>query len=126
PMDYLCSVFRCDDSVARDTLHLFEQQGRITVDELGVIRITNWDKYQSEYQQKRQRTRYGKSAQTPKNVRHESAQEVEGDKKESRGEAEKKGSAPDGASAYRGERLVVASKQDVALGEAFPWVDRPS
>lgn len=87
PMDYLCSVFRCDDSNARDALKLFEQQGRIAINETGVIQIVNWEKYQSEYQQKRQRRRYGEPARSDSgaNVRTKSVKtpteevEVEGD-----------------------------------------------
>jgi len=122
PMDYLCSVFRCEDHDVRDALHLFETQARIAIDERGVIRITNWDKYQSEYQQKRQRTRYEKSTVSPTNVRPKKEKESRSRKD---GDTEKKDSAPDGAPpAYAGARLTVSSKQDLTLGEAFPWVDR--
>lgn len=82
PMEHLASVFRCTIEEARETLDLLEKQQRITRDENGVIRIVNWDKYQSEYQQKRQRTRYGnKATESTRNVRTKSEksqqQEVE-------------------------------------------------
>lgn len=58
PMDYLCSVFRCAEPDVKDAFHLFVGQSRITINEAGVIQIVNWDKYQSEYQLKRQRRQY--------------------------------------------------------------------
>jgi hypothetical protein len=79
PMDYLCSVFRCSLKDAKAAFELYKAQGRISIDKTGVIQIVNWDKYQSEYQQKRQRTAY-KAAKSISNVRKKSAVEVEGDK----------------------------------------------
>lgn len=58
PMDYLCSVSRCSEADTRAAFDLFVAQGRIVINEAGVIQIVNWDKYQSEYQQKRQRRTY--------------------------------------------------------------------
>lgn len=96
PMQHLASVFRCSMAEASETLQVLENQGRITIDKNGVIKIVNWDKYQSEYQQKRQRTHYNKSAKGVRNVRNKSAKtphqevdvEVEG-KKEIEAEAER-------------------------------------
>lgn len=83
PMGHLAGVFRCTEAEAEETLRLLESQGRIEKDKVGVIRIINWDKYQSEYQQKRQRTRYAKTAESAKIVRKmsgkKSAVEVEGE-----------------------------------------------
>ena len=99
PMDYLCSVFRCDIAEAEAAFALFKSQDRIHVEENGVIHITNWDKYQSEYQQKRQRTRYRNAAESAANVRRKSSVEVEGDV-EGEVEGEKKHPAPDGAVSF--------------------------
>lgn len=85
PMDYLCSVFRCSEPDVQEAFRLFVEQGRIVIDGTGVIQIVSWDKYQSEYQQKRQRTVYKNATQSLPNVRRKSSVEVEvegdGDKK---------------------------------------------
>lgn len=71
-----------------ETLHMFETNGKITITctredapALYAVHILNWDKYQSEYQQKRQRVQYRKSTQNPQNVhtnvREKSSVEVE-------------------------------------------------
>ena len=74
PIDHLCNVFRCSSEEAEATLELLEKQERIRRDENGVIHILNWNKYQSEYQEKRQRTRYGsKSTVSAANVHSKSA-----------------------------------------------------
>lgn len=57
PVAHLANIFGCSQETVRETLQLLEQQGRIANKE-GVVHILNWEKYQSEYQQKRQRRRY--------------------------------------------------------------------
>lgn len=57
PVAHLANIFGCSQETVRETLQLLEQQGRIAYKE-GVVYILNWEKYQSEYQQKRQRRRY--------------------------------------------------------------------
>lgn len=79
PMDYLCSVFRCSEADVSEAFRLFVEQGRIVINKIGVIQIVNWEKYQSEYQQKRQRTEYRNSPKSLSNVRTKSSVEVEGE-----------------------------------------------
>jgi N-terminal phage replisome organiser (Phage_rep_org_N) len=55
PDDYLCGIFRCTPKFLKETLALFEQQDRVRRSKNRVIEIINWEKYQSEYHQKRQR-----------------------------------------------------------------------
>jgi hypothetical protein len=73
-----------------ETLEMFERNGKIRLEctrkerpALYAVHILSWEKYQSEYQQKRQRTRYKESTESAQNVRanvHEtSAVEVEGE-----------------------------------------------
>jgi hypothetical protein len=50
PLDYLAATLRVKEDVLRETLELFKVQDRITVSDTGAIYITNWAKYQSEYQ----------------------------------------------------------------------------
>lgn len=64
PMGYFCTTFGCSEEAITEAFSLFEHQQRIR-NENGVLHIINWDKYQSEYQQKRQRTTY----KTPQKVR---------------------------------------------------------
>jgi len=73
PVSFFCSTFGCPETVVKEALALFEMQKRIR-NENGVIYIVNWDKYQSEYQQKRQRIEYKKSSDSAANVRTMSQQ----------------------------------------------------
>jgi hypothetical protein len=74
PIRHLCNVFGCTAQEVEETLEILEKQERIKRDENGVIYIINWDKYQSEYQEKRQRTRYAKkSSESAANVHSKSA-----------------------------------------------------
>jgi hypothetical protein len=50
PLDYLAGLLRVKEEVLREAIQLFKDQGRITVSDIGVIYITSWAKYQSEYQ----------------------------------------------------------------------------
>lgn len=79
PMDYLCTTFRCKERDVREAFQLFETQGRIRIDPNLVIHIVNWEKYQSEYQQKRQRTRYRNAAESQPKLHSKSVVEVEGE-----------------------------------------------
>lgn len=49
PPDYLANLLRCEEKFLKDALKIFEKQDRISL-ESGVITITNWHRYQSEYQ----------------------------------------------------------------------------
>lgn len=73
-----------------ETLQMFERSGKVRLEctrkeapALYAVHILSWEKYQSEYQQKRQRTRYKKDAESAQNVRpnvrETSAVEVEGE-----------------------------------------------
>jgi hypothetical protein len=73
PSSFFCSTFGCPETVVNESLALFEAQKRIR-NENGVLYIVNWDKYQSEYQQKRQRIEYKKSTESAANVRTKSQQ----------------------------------------------------
>jgi replisome organiser protein len=52
PLDYLASYLRCSEESLRAAIELFQSQERISVKD-GVIYITNWPKYQSEYQRQK-------------------------------------------------------------------------
>jgi replisome organiser protein len=52
PIDYLASMLRCSEASLRGAIEVFESQNRISVKD-GVIYITNWPKYQSEYQRQK-------------------------------------------------------------------------
>ena len=54
PIDYLSSNLRVKEETLRATLEMFKKQDRISVSETGAIYITNWKKYQSEYQRQAQ------------------------------------------------------------------------
>lgn len=85
PMDYLCSVFRCAEADVLAAFDLFKKQSRIVINEAGVIQIVNWDKYQSEYQLKRQRRTYNEprrsdgQANVHRKSRKTPPEEVEGE-----------------------------------------------
>jgi len=49
----LSGLIGCREEILKDTLPILVKQNRITVDEYGVIRIVNWQKYQSEYLRQR-------------------------------------------------------------------------
>jgi N-terminal phage replisome organiser (Phage_rep_org_N) len=91
PMDYLCGVFRCKEADVRAAFDLFLAQGRVTINETGVIRIVNWDKYQSEYQLKRQRRQYNEPHRSDgePNV-HRKSRKTPPEEVEVEGEVEKK------------------------------------
>jgi replisome organiser protein len=55
PSDYLCGILRWNLEEFGKAIELFKEQGRISIDGAGVIYILNWQKYQSEYHQKRNR-----------------------------------------------------------------------
>lgn len=78
PIDYLVSTLRSTEAEVYEAFDLFKAQGRIRADEKGVIYIINWPKYQSEYQQKRQRSRYPtNSTKSPTKLHRKSVVEVE-------------------------------------------------
>jgi hypothetical protein len=53
PLDYLAAVLRVKEDTLRASLELFKEQERVSVSETGAIYITNWAKYQSEYQRQK-------------------------------------------------------------------------
>jgi hypothetical protein len=74
PPSYFAGLFRCSEGKVIEAFELFEQQSRIHRGDGGEIHIVNWEKYQSEYQEKRRRKQYKqKSAQVTANVRQNSA-----------------------------------------------------
>jgi len=46
----IAGVLNISEALLERTLSKCQQQGRIAIDEAGLITITNWSKYQSEYQ----------------------------------------------------------------------------
>jgi len=101
PMGWLASQCRADVAQMDSALRKLQAQERLTVKESGLsedgqtlvlVTILNWDKYQSEYQLKRQRRHYNEPARSDSEYVHSNVhtkspkcppEEVDGEKKES-------------------------------------------
>jgi hypothetical protein len=117
PPDYLCGILRWNLEEFTKALELFKEQGRISIDSAGVIFILNWQKYQSEYHQKRNKaadkasenSKFGKKSASKSKIVSEMSAKSRSLEGEGEGEVE-----------VEGEREHLAR----ALFEKF-WTDYP-
>ncbi|MDI6809371.1 MAG: phage replisome organizer N-terminal domain-containing protein [Candidatus Eisenbacteria bacterium] len=129
--EQLSDILKLDEDIVSNGLHMLQQYGKVSISVTGVITITKWNLYQSDYDRTRQapsRTRKRTAKSTLKSTSHTPPSEAEVTEVTEVTEDQRIRSREDGANGSKTHRSLPLSKLSdddwfAELKKTYTWLD---